>query len=273
MIIQIILYENRYIEASQKNIGKTGENEATTLKIYLNGGLLDNDPDIYLEFERENGSKYSTEPLQIVNDEDRNSYIEYEVNSLLMSIAGKLKLEVVLRKGEYCWKSYALTFNVLDSINATNKLLKPMNDLTSYILKKANMIEVDGEGNKFLSDDGTYKEVSSGSSDYNDLSNIPMKKLYNMDSKNPIVLKSLESGIYILHGYFKPNETSDKMVVAQTPMFACITTTSSKSYIQLFFAYNNQIQYLEISNDSYTLTNILLNDLVNRIVALEGKVT
>lgn len=124
MYILVNAYENRSVETTQKTIGKTFENEATILKILLHGDMVEND--VYLEFKKEDCSKFMTQPLQIVNDEDNNYYVEYKMPNSLLDQIGNLRMEIVLRKDDYVWKSYAIDFDVLDSINASNEVHKKM---------------------------------------------------------------------------------------------------------------------------------------------------
>lgn len=159
MYILVNAYENRSVETTQKTIGKTFENEATILKILLHGDMVEND--VYLEFKKEDCSKFMTKPLQIVNDED-NNYVEYKMPISLLDQVGDLRMEIVLRKDDYVWKSYAIDFHVLDSINASNEVAQENNDFFSYVMDRVNVIKKDGEGTKYLADDGTYKEVQGG---------------------------------------------------------------------------------------------------------------
>lgn len=174
MYILVNAYENRSVETTQKTIGKTFENEATILKILLHGDMVEND--VYLEFKKEDCSKFMTKPLQIVNDED-NNYVEYKMPISLLDQVGDLRMEIVLRKDDYVWKSYAIDFHVLDSINASNEVAQENNDFFSYVMDRVNVIKKDGEGTKYLADDGTYKEVQGGASDYNDLANKPITRI------------------------------------------------------------------------------------------------
>lgn len=144
MYILVNAYENRSVETTQKTIGKTFENEATILKILLHGDMVEND--VYLEFKKEDCSKFMTQPLQIVNDEDNNYYVEYKMPNSLLDQIGNLRMEIVLRKDDYVWKSYAIDFDVLDSINASNEVAQENNDFISYVMDRVNVIEKDGEG-------------------------------------------------------------------------------------------------------------------------------
>lgn len=159
MYILVNAYENRCVEVTQTTIGKTFENEATILKILFHGDMVEND--VYLEFKKEDCSKFMTKPLQIVNDED-NNYVEYKMPISLLDQVGDLRMEIVLRKDDYVWKSYAIDFHVLDSINASNEVAQENNDFFSYVMDRVNVIKKDGEGTKYLADDGTYKEVQGG---------------------------------------------------------------------------------------------------------------
>ena len=152
MYILVNAYENRCVEVTQTTIGKTFENEATILKILFHGDMVEND--VYLEFKKEDCSKFMTKPLQIVNDED-NNYVEYKMPISLLDQVGDLRMEIVLRKDDYVWKSYAIDFHVLDSINASNEVAQENNDFFSYVMDRVNVIKKDGEGTKYLADDGT----------------------------------------------------------------------------------------------------------------------
>lgn len=94
-----------------------------------------------------------------------------------------------------------------------------------------------------------------------------------MDATNPIVLRNLDSGCYCLHGYILPFSGSDALFAAQTPIQVNIAKSSEISFVQLFFAFNNQLQYFEITDSSYTMKNILFNEILTRLSALESKVS
>lgn len=80
----------------------------------------------------------------------------------------------------------------------------------------------------------------------------------SLEKTNPTVLRNLESGVYVLYGYFKPCDAVDKTLMAQTPIYASVGKSSSKSYIQLFFPLNNTIQYFEITDADYTVESTSL---------------
>lgn len=267
MYILVNAYENRSVETTQKTIGKTFENEATILKILLHGDMVEND--VYLEFKKEDCSKFMTQPLQIVNDEDNNYYIEYKMPNSLLDQIGNLRMEVVLRKDDYVWKSYAIDFDVLDSINASNEVAQENDDFFSYVMDRVNIIQKDGEGNKYLADDGTYKEVQGGASDYDDLTNKPITRVVSGDKTNKYPLRDLETGQYILTGYFTPYSGIDVSMVAMD-VFTIVTRTDSTSYIQMIFPFNNQIQYIKTTDTSYEMNFLSLNNLQKKMNVVEN---
>lgn len=251
----------------KKTIGKTFENEATILKILLHGDMVEND--VYLEFKKEDCSKFMTQPLQIVNDEDNNYYVEYKMPNSLLDQIGNLRMEIVLRKDDYVWKSYAIDFDVLDSINASNEVAQENDDFFSYVMDRVNIIQKDGEGNKYLADDGTYKEVQGGASDYDDLTNKPITRVVSGDKTNKYPLRDLETGQYILTGYFTPYSGIDVSMVAMD-VFTIVTRTDSTSYIQMIFPFNNQIQYIKTTDTSYEMNFLSLNNLQKKMNVVEN---
>ena len=102
----------------------------------------------------------------------------------------------------------------------------------------------------------------SGTSDYNNLENQPIKIINSMDSTNPVNLRSLESGLYRLYGYFKPYEDyTGNLFTVPAPLFSAVVNNGTITYIQLYFAYGNMIQYFELTDSDFTNKNIMLNDL------------
>lgn len=85
-----------------------------------------------------------------------------------------------------------------------------------------------------------------------------VKEIVNMDSTKPISLRTLESGVYVLHGYFKPCEAVTQLVMAQVPLYASVANVGTMSYVQLFYSVNNSIQYLEITDETFVFDTVSL---------------
>ena len=85
-----------------------------------------------------------------------------------------------------------ITFDVEQTINAEKELIENYPDFVSEAKKVIDKIELTGDGNKYLSDDGTYKtisEISGGLNDYNQLNNKP--QINNVELSNNKTLESL----------------------------------------------------------------------------------
>lgn len=170
MTIEIKLNNNRTFECDNTIIGKTYENKTTTLKFYLTEEMISKD--FYIEFEKPDGTKFITERLIITStytsdgttDEFNEANVEYEIPNSLLDLKGELKVEAVMRKDDEVWKSYTLKFNILNSINASEDIPEQYPDFISETQKVIDLVEITGDGTKYLSNDGTYKEVTGGSS-------------------------------------------------------------------------------------------------------------
>jgi len=91
----------------------------------------------------------------------------------------------------------------------------------------------------------------------------PVTAVTSMDEQSPIILRNLDSGVYVLQGYFKEYVGSTSTLVAQVPISVNVAKTEDTSYVQLFFAYGNQMQYYEITDTNSTEKIINFNDLVS----------
>lgn len=263
MIIDITLNDFKEITANSDVIGKTFENKAVTLCFHLTEKMLNKD--FYLDIEKPDGSKFRTKKL-IAED----NKINYQVSDSILDISGFMNIEVILQKDDIVKKYPSLTFKIEEAINAVETIPDDNPTFAKQIQEVVGLIDTTGSGTKYLSDDGTYKEVSAGTTDYDSLENQPIKRITSMDKENPTILRNLISGAYLLHGWFSPYTGSTVKMAAQTPIIAVVATTSNTSYIQLFFPFNNMVQYFEITDDNFTSKNISFNNLLSRIEKLEG---
>lgn len=78
------------------------------------------------------------------------------------------------------------------------------------------------------------------------------------DRDNITSFRELETGLYTFHGFFTPYFGSDVSMNAPYPVLASVINDGAISYVQIFFPYKNQVQYLEITDDSYTDQKIKL---------------
>lgn len=72
------------------------------------------------------------------------------------------------------------------------------------------------------------------------------------NTDNPVFLRDLESGTYVLYGKFKPFSGSTGTFTFSTGMLVSVQKASAMTYVQVFYSKNNTIQYLEITDTEYT---------------------
>lgn len=262
MTIEIYLSNNREVKCDNLIIGKMNENKATTLKFILTEEMINKD--FYIEFEKNDGTKFVTPKLEIQTNENEiiktSGIVEYEIPNTILDIKGDLKVEVILKSEEIIWKSYTKKFNILNSINASEELPGQYPDFVSETQKVIDLIDITGEGNKYLSNDGTYKEVASGSSDYNNLENKPIT--YLVVEETPIYLNTLTTGKYIINGIYLPYKEADISATGNNTYIE-VETTDTEVYVLLNDITNNNKEHYQIAIDgsSYTRTVISYNNL------------
>lgn len=92
------------------------------------------------------------------------------------------------------------------------------------------------------------------------------------DRDNIVSFRELETGFYTFHGYFTPYFGSDVSMSAPYPTLAAVINDGEISYVQIFFPYKNQVQYLEITDSSYKRNDVKLANYGNINVAEFQKV-
>ena len=81
---------------------------------------------------------------------------------------------------------------------------------------------------------------------------IPIQVVENTDSENKLPLRSLESGTYILKGYFTSYDGGTQSYTFSTGTLVAVVKTDTITYVQIFYPKNNTIQYLETSDTKTT---------------------
>ena len=87
------------------------------------------------------------------------------------------------------------------------------------------------------------------------------------DRDNITSFRSLETGFYTFHGFFTPYFGSDVSMSAPYPTLGAVINDGEISYVQIFFPYKNQVQYLEITDNSYKRSDVRLANYGNINVA------
>lgn len=78
------------------------------------------------------------------------------------------------------------------------------------------------------------------------------------DRDNVTSFRELATGFYTFHGYFTPYFGSDVSMSAPYPAFGSVINDGEISYVQILFPYKNQVQYLEITDNSYKRSDVKL---------------
>lgn len=89
----------------------------------------------------------------------------------------------------------------------------------------------------------------------------PIKYVESLDTENPLYLRDLESGTYILYGRFRPYNGSTSSATFSTGMLVSVIRNTDISYMQIFYSKNNTIQYCEITDDTYERKDAKLIDM------------
>ena len=92
------------------------------------------------------------------------------------------------------------------------------------------------------------------------------------DKDNIVSFRELATGFYTFHGFFTPYFGSDVSMSSSYPTLGSVINDGEISYVQIFFPYKNQVQYLEITDNSYKRSDVRLANYGNINVAEFQKV-
>lgn len=104
------------------------------------------------------------------------------------------------------------------------------------------------------------------------LDKLPIKLIESPDAKNPVALRTLDSGTYILYGKFIAYPGTTSILSFSSALMVNIIRSSSISSVQVFYPVNNCVQFLEITDSTFTRKNLYLNtmsDNIGTLTALE----
>lgn len=94
----------------------------------------------------------------------------------------------------------------------------------------------------------------------------------SVDTSSPANLRDLDSGTYVLRGKYRPFKDSPDVFTFATGMLVSVLKMSTISYVQVFYAKANAIQYLEIKDSEYTRKDAKLyymESTLNRVTKLD----
>ena len=105
---------------------------------------------------------------------------------------------------------------------------------------------------------------------------MPIKYVESVSSNSEDILslRDLESGCYVLYGTFTPYAGSNRYVKFTSDLVVNVIKGTlsgvGTSHLQVFYPVNNVVQFLDITDESYTKTDVKLNELLTRVSTLES---
>lgn len=88
-----------------------------------------------------------------------------------------------------------------------------------------------------------------------------IQRIESTDTENMVVLRTLESGSYVLYGRFKPYEGADSAMTFSSGLLVNVIKRTADTQVQIFYPVNNCVQHLTITDTAYTRKDVYLNDL------------
>lgn len=168
----------------------------------------------------------------------------------------------------YIGKKFVVSQTVTQKKYDVKKL--PEELLPDRLMKKVHV-----HANKDLLDSLTEQDLnfwdskSNFSGSYNDLTDKPtqfgaVQKIESSDQSNPVVLRTLASGAYILNGYFKTyaGTDSDSDLTIDSDRLAVVHNGTFATGIQIFDPDHNVVEYWQIFDTSADCKSVVLKNIV-----------
>lgn len=143
----------------------SGENKANQIKVKVEDENLWG-KDFYIEFTTPSGESVSTPKLN-----DYNGIVFFDdLGTNILDDGGEIKIQVVVRDNEdLVLKSTTQTFLVGSSVDASKEyqstngdFISEANKVLEEMRRQEEIFKDDGDGTKFLADDGIYKLIEPG---------------------------------------------------------------------------------------------------------------
>lgn len=101
--------------------------------------------------------------------------------------------------------------------------------------------------------------------DYDYLANKPVTRIVSDSADTAPVLRTLESGSYVLQGKFRAYTGATSVLGFSSALMVNVIKGTSKSSVQIFYPVNNCVQFLEITDEAMTKTFVYLNQVLEHI--------
>lgn len=101
--------------------------------------------------------------------------------------------------------------------------------------------------------------------DYDYLANKPVTRIVSDSADTAPVLRTLESGSYVLQGKFRAYSGATSVLGFSSALMVNVIKSTSKSSVQIFYPVNNCVQFLEITDEAMSKTFVYLNQVLEHI--------
>lgn len=195
---------------------------------------------------------------------------------------------------EYAWHTAVFTgFSISTGINNSEQIVEQYSDiLEEWRAKLFEMAQIDPEEiteavNNYLDSHPVEikeinDEVVSNETTYSsekierELSGLDtgITRVESLDTETPdglVNLRDLETGLYVLYGYFSPYANSDMSMIFDNTMVV-VSRKTAGSHLLVFTGLNSKVNFLEIMVDesqpgghTYTRTDFVMLDMHNLI--------
>lgn len=103
--------------------------------------------------------------------------------------------------------------------------------------------------------------------------NFPITKIVSESADTAPVLRSLDSGSYVLQGKFRAYTGATGVLGFSSALMVNVIKSTSKSSVQIFYPVNNCVQFLEITDEAMTKTFVYLNQVQEHIGTMNDLTT
>lgn len=86
-------------------------------------------------------------------------------------------------------------------------------------------------------------------------------KIIESSKDAPVILRDVESGLYVLKGIFKPYTGATSSISFSNRMMTNISTTSKQTALQVFYPSTNYVRHMVITDEAFTQKYVYFDQL------------
>lgn len=137
----------------------------------------------------------------------------------------------------------------------------------SYTRKDAKLVDMETIANRTttVNEESDDEHYPSAKAVYDAME---LKRIESLDTENMKYMRDIESGYYLMHGYFKPFPNSDSTVIIDT-MCVSVARQDDGSHLMAFSPLNFKIRCYEILVDDTAEEGFVFNSWMIKLLDLE----